>query len=213
MLRRTLLTLALVLVMATPAAAEKVGMYLGAKFIDAYQSHWGGGLLDGSESHNTVGFGIFAGYDFYATSEIPIRAEIEYALRTNWQANDSGHLYGNYYSLDASINVQTIMANVYYDFYNESDFTPYIGAGLGMGIVNSSFEVDTHVRSVSRDSINTVFAWNIGAGIAYAINENVSADLGYRYLNLGYSETEMLGETLSTTSSAHEVSLGLRVGF
>ncbi|MDR3320462.1 MAG: hypothetical protein LBS77_06070 [Desulfovibrio sp.] len=45
-------------------------------------------------SQNTVGGGFFVGYDFFPQHQVPIRTEIEYAIRTNmntsWSDSGSG---------------------------------------------------------------------------------------------------------------------------
>ena len=42
-------------------------------------------------TQNTVGGGIYVGYDFYPQNQVPVRTEIEYAIRTNstttWDLN------------------------------------------------------------------------------------------------------------------------------
>ncbi len=92
MFKRFALTLALVLGLALPVSAETSGVYAGLKFIDSIQSTGdmskdrvdveGFGFGIGSHSQNTVGGGIFVGYDFYPQHQVPIRTEIEYAIRS-----------------------------------------------------------------------------------------------------------------------------------
>ena len=72
MFKRLMLALVLSLALAAPAAAENTGVYGGLKFIDSIQStgpfSLSGdvkGLGVGQYSQNTVGGGIFVGYDFY----------------------------------------------------------------------------------------------------------------------------------------------------
>ncbi len=212
MLKRTIFALLLSLMVVTSAAAEGTGIYASAKFIDSYQTNYGGGFLSGSNSDNTFGAAFALGYDFYANSDTSLRTEVEYAFRSEFNSEDSASFYGATYSTETSINVHTIMANVYYDFYNESAFTPYVGGGLGVGFLDGDFETNgVHVGSTKIQ--NTVFAFNLGAGVGYNINESLTADLGYRYLNLGTGDTDYYGNELKTSMSAHEFSLGLRLGF
>ena len=198
MFKRIALALALTLALAMPAAAEVTGVYVGAKFIDSIQSRWADG---GSLNQNTVGGGVFAGFDFYPSFNLPLRAELEYAIRTDMKEDyNSG-----WDSYSASFGVQTLMANFYFDFHNSTAFTPYIGAGLGMGFVRT--EVSSY------NDYSTVFAWNVGAGCAYSFNENFAADLGYRFVGLGETDAKYDGNSLKTTGNAHEFSLGLRLTF
>ena len=113
--------------------------------------------------------------------------------------------------------LQTLFLNAYWDFHNDSAFTPYIGAGLGMGFISNRYEVEFGNESESVNELNTVFAWNAGAGVAYAITDNLSADLAYRFVGLGYNETEKTidGEKckFGTSPYANQFSLGNRYTF
>lgn len=214
MLKRALFIVALMMAFALPAQAEINGVYGGVKFIDSIQNKWGGGLLSGySHNQNTVGGGLFVGYDFYPKNQIPLRAEIEYAIRSDMSRKESLDILGVNVDVDARFGLQTLMANFYFDIHNSTAFTPYLGAGAGLAFVSSHYEVSALGASVSRDNRNTVFAWNVGAGCSYAFNENISADLGYRFIGMGESSSSFFGDNVSTIGNAHEFSLGLRFTF
>lgn len=223
MFRKTLLALALALALAVPAAAADNGFYMGLKFIDSIQSTGpvskGGGanFVDAGEySQNTIGGGAFLGFDFYPLYQVPVRAEIEYAIRTN-STTSWNDKYSAGVDLKGQWGLQTLFLNAYWDFHNDSAFTPYIGAGLGMGFISNRYEVEFGNESESVNELNTVFAWNAGAGVAYAITDNLSADLAYRFVGLGYNETEKTidGEKckFGTSPYANEFSLGIRYTF
>lgn len=213
MFKRLAIAFALVIALAMPAAAAEVnGIYGGIKFIDSIQTVWGTSDLSGSQSQNTVGGGIFIGYDFYHQHQFPLRAEIEYAIRTDVDTEiDTDGGRGN--SIDANFGLQTLMANLYLDFHNSTAFTPYIGGGLGMGFIRTDYEFNDGARNFSKSETNTVFAWNVGLGCAYAFNDNISADLAYRYVGLGENEVKAWNAKLNTMGGAHEFSLGLRFTF
>lgn len=75
-----------------------------------------------------------------------------------------------------------VFANVLYDFAM-GGVTPYIGAGVGYG--SSSFEVD---GEGIHDS-GTV--WQVKAGAAFALNDNLTIDVGYRYMDMAPWETSI----------------------
>lgn len=132
------------------------------------------------------------------------------SARTEW----SGTKNTRTGSIDATWNVNTLFANAYWDFHNSSKFTPYIGGGLGMGFINSNYDIHgRNGESMSASSMNTVFAWNVGAGCSYAFTENVSADLAYRYVGLGKNKTSYNDDSITTNPAMNEVSLGLRLTF
>ncbi len=210
---RALFTLALTLVLATPAMADLTGVYGGIKFIDSYQTQWGGGRMDGTDSQNTVGMGFMVGYDFYARSETPVRVEIEYAFRSNFKSESNMNYGSTHVKSSLDYNMHTLMANAYYDFYNESIFTPYVGAGLGMAFLDGQIDMEFNGNQYSSEMDDTMFAWHVGGGVGVAITENVTADLGYRYLGTSSAYGEVGGNEVQTDISAHEFSIGVRFGF
>ena len=143
MFKKTLCALALTLAMATSAFAAENGFYVGLKFIDSIQSTGtmskGGGanLFDISDyTQNTIGGGAFIGYDFYPVYQVPVRAEIEYAIRTN-STTSWDDKFGAGADVQGEWGLQTLFLNAYWDFHNSTNFTPYIGAGVGMAFINS----------------------------------------------------------------------------
>ncbi len=193
--------------MVTPAQAQKNGFYLGLKFIDSIQTVW---IEDFSETQNTVGGAAFVGFDFYPKFDAPVRVEIEYALRSDLKHTDEIVDVGD---LEYKYNAQTLLANFYYDFHNSTNFTPYLGAGLGMAFTTETVDARDGAFSNSEKRYSTNFAWHVGAGVAYAFNEFISADLGYRYLSLGNSSSDIEDVSVPTFGSAHELSLGVRFNF
>lgn len=242
------LTAVMCMVMAAPALAADNGMYLGLKFIDSIQST---GVLNKSKavdllfdsgneySQNTLGGGVAVGYDFYPAHQVPIRAELEYALRndskTSWDMESMFNTFpliklaskGNWSAtMKSKWNLQTLFMNAYYDFHNDTAFTPYVGAGIGLGFIYSAYSFDargnTNTYHKSWTDYQTVLAWNVGVGCNYAITDNLSVDLAYRFVGLDYFEssktisssiigTQKIG--LGMAPHANEFSLGFRYTF
>lgn len=233
MIKRLFLAMVLTLALSFSAFAADNGFYLGLKFIDSIQStgdisKGGGPNLGGAKffdvdnyTQNTIGGGVFVGYDFYPMHQIPVRAEVEYAIRTNseteWDSKVIGAIPAGAASLKGQWNLQTLFLNAYWDFHNDTAFTPYIGGGIGMGFIQSKYEVNAPGLSDSYNETNTVFAWNAGAGVAYAITDNLSADLAYRFVGLGYHENDKTVDgqkfKVGMAPYANEFSLGIRYTF
>ena len=74
---------------------------------------------------------------------------------------------------NSDMSALSFLANGYFDFVNNSPVTPYITAGIGVA------RVGLEIEDVSLD--DTVFAYQIGVGVAFAINKNMNIDLKYRY--------------------------------
>lgn len=186
------LVCALMLVFSSaPAMSADQGFYIEPKVgISAMQ----GGYLDNHQKGKTGGFdsnvgiagGLAVGWDFYTRTEVPIRVEAEYMIRSNGNFRHSGK------TVQAKAP-QTVFANAYWDFHNSTDITPYVGGGLGASFVGP----------------NTNFAWNVGGGLMYDITENVKANLGYRYVSFSKFENNHSDGLLN----AHEVNFGLRYTF
>lgn len=95
------------------------------------------------------------------------------------------------------------MANVWVDIPLEAPIEPYVGGGIGiMGL-----EVDGEGKSV--------FAWQVGAGLAYKINDSIAITADFRHresdaiqLDFGGGEGVNFDKVKSNTYG-----LGLRVNF
>lgn len=95
-------------------------------------------------------------------------------------------------------NVQTwaLMANVWWDLTNDSQFTPYVGGGVGYAI--SKFD-----GGAVYDGVDGNFAWQLGAGINVAVSEETSLGIGYRYFDAG-DVTLTLPTPAGTPTSAEQ---------
>ncbi len=218
-MKRLIASMVLALTLIAPSIASAAqGFYLAPKFMMTVQNtgtvERSGNLAGyGVDNHSqfTLGGAIAAGYDFWFSHMIPIRAELELALRGNGENSENGR-YGD---TKLTTNSTTLLANFYYDFHNSTAFTPYVGAGIGLAF--NYLGVDVHDsawnRGYSCDDRSTNFAWQVGAGVAYSFNENIAVDAGYRYLDLGYTETKTNGYNVGIRPYNHEVMLGLRIGF
>ncbi len=116
-------------------------------------------------------------------------------------------------------DIDTYMLNAYYDIDTGTKFTPYVGAGIGIAHIKAQGNVDFNGERVSDFSKSkNNFAWQIGAGAAYAVTDNVSVDLGYRYTDAGNVKgtASFTGDekpSIKTESDIHEFLLGARYSF
>ena len=211
-MKRIIAALALVLTLALPgmAAAEGTGMYLAPKFLMSIQSTGNTERTDAlagsgvdSYSQFTLGGAFALGYDFWPQQMLPLRAEIEFALRgNNGKTWSDGGQYIN--EVKGTWNSSTLFANLFWDFHNDTAFTPYVGAGLGMAFNYVGYDfTDNNGNKFSADDRFTNFAWNVGAGVAYNFNENFAVDASYRFVGLGYNE-------VSATSNGRKYEIGNR---
>lgn len=94
-------------------------------------------------------------------------------------------------------------ANVAYEFKNVGRIRPFVGAGVGFAQVNYDDGV------VDDDDIG--FAYQAKAGLAYDINERLTTELAYRYINV--TDVEFGSGATSPVSADYDnqaVTIGLR---
>ncbi|WP_392551364.1 porin family protein [Orbus wheelerorum] len=214
---------------STVALAENTGFYVGGKLGASImqskdvQSHGndvtGAGYdydLYGDKTKTVFNLGVNAGYDFNVSYNIPVRAELDYTYRTDAKISTSDYIFssmqgtagGEYEHANFKIRQSTLMANGYYDFYNSTAFTPYVGLGLGVSFVKYKDDVDMS---------KTKFAWSAMAGVSYKVMSNLTANVEYRYLDSGKIKGSDSDDYMNYSSSAklhtNDVSIGLRYAF
>lgn len=179
--------------------------------------------MSGGDNDNVFFGGLALGYDFYTKFEVPLRAEVEYMVSLNeLEAEASAlNIQGIPTTVKSELDIQTLFFNVYYDFHNESQFTPYIGGGVGFArleLDSDSFIDGASWLSASEKETN--FAWNLGAGCSYAVSDTISFDLNYRYSDLGDIDASTRNAAAITSYKVemedirmHQVILSMRVTF
>ena len=226
-MKRCILCFVLAAFFAMPAlaAAEIHGVYIAPKFLLGIQdsgtistSGDTGGLKFFRQYNQAVFGGALAvGYNFASKFNVPVRTEIEFALRSNSSNKRDGSVAGNWWSAKQTTNLSTLFFNAYFDINTGTPFTPYIGGGLGMSFNYTEMKLEADDGSLSKSRHDTAFAWNVGAGVSYAFTENISADLGYRFVHTSYRDVkfEAGGDRLKVGSSPyiHEFYLGARFTF
>ncbi|WP_392562302.1 outer membrane beta-barrel protein [Orbus sturtevantii] len=217
---------------STAALAENTGFYVGGKLgasimqskdiqsrgYDRTNTDYDYILL-GNKNKAVFNMGVNAGYDFNVSYQLPIRAELDYTYRSDAKISTSEYVFssiagnagGAYSDEDANLKIgqSTLMVNGYYDFYNSTDFTPYVGAGLGMSFIKYKDEY----TNVSK----TQLAWSAMAGVSYKVMPDLTASLEYRYLDSGkVKDNENDGDWQDKHSAklnSNDISIGLRYAF
>lgn len=220
-MKRVFAVLALALMLALPgvaSASDVNGFYVAPKFLMSIQdtgviSRPSSALTDESYSQFTLGGALALGYDFYPQQQIPLRAEIEFALRGNSEKSWDSHWQGDNWNLKGVWNTSTLFLNLYYDIQTGTPFVPYIGAGAGLAFNYVEYSGGASGMSSSSSDTFTNFAWNVGAGVAYNFNENFAVDVGYRFVGLGYNEVSFGNYEVSNQPYSNEFMVGLRFTF
>lgn len=103
--------------------------------------------------------------------------------------------------MDGETSILSVLVNGYFDFENDGPITPYVSAGLGFA------NVDIEVAGASDD--DSVIAYQVGAGVGYALNEQLTLDAKYRY----FATTDPEFGTTEAEIDGHNLILGLRASF
>ena len=125
--------------------------------------------------------------------------------------------------IETSTSVQhnSYIANLYYDFaIADSNWTPYIGAGVGFGTYKQKATVEIDLpdnmegpasqmgipvgeMTVADDTL-TEFEWQVGLGATYSFTEDWALDIGYRFNSSTVADEFVY---------AHELKIGARYLF
>ena len=116
-----------------------------------------------------------------------------------------------------NFSMLAFMGNVDYDFDTGSRWVPYVGGGLGVAIISIDTE-DAQGRSLSDDS-DTVFAYQVGAGIGYEFplpeGRSVTVSLDWRFFGTQAPtfKGDVSGGDFDVGISGHDIGIGLIYGF
>lgn len=165
-------------------------------------------LLPDSDDIPKVRFEFEPGYSVgmatgYRYGKLRLEGEIGY------RANDIEKCiaFGKDRSVSGYASGLAFMVNGYYDFVNTSAFTPYITAGIGVAeLKNNDLIIAGREIGTAGD---TVLAYQVGAGVGYAINKKYTVDLKYRFS----SATRPEFRDNKVDVAGHVVFLGLRYHF
>ena len=215
-MKRYVFIIAMLIMFPSFTHAAESGVYIAPKFsfsvqhtkgtVDLHTSTWGPRRVFGARA----GGALALGYDFAPRFEVPVRVEVEYGTSEHISKTASVKVFRIRFPFRAKIGVQTLLFNTYVDIPNSTAFTPYIGVGAGMAFLTTKGSG----MGLSTCCTETVPAGQAGLGLSYAFNDNVSVDMGYRFVLMGDVDTSCDSIRLELRRNyMHQVMLGLRVTF
>lgn len=203
------LVFALCLLVTAQVSAAGKGGYISGHFgfVSLEDSTWSlAGFADEEMSYNT-GIAIMGagGYDF---GMFRLEGELSYAY-SEVDGYKAGGLTAT--AVDGAIDATSLLVNGYFDIENRSPVTPYVMGGIGFSYVEM---YDVVLQSGGTtvwlyDQDDTVFAYQLGAGVEFAFNDTVSMDVGYRYL--ATSDLDFSG--IDVEYGGHRILVGVRATF
>ena len=109
------------------------------------------------------------------------RAELQLGYR--WSEVDALSVLGEPDSGEGDFSLLTVMANGYVDYDLGIGIIPYVGAGIGWGLLDLDAKNTGNVGGILRaEGDDSVFTWAVMAGGTIPINDTVEVSIGYRYL-------------------------------
>ncbi|MGH6894667.1 MAG: outer membrane protein, partial [Dongiaceae bacterium] len=166
------------------------------------------GRLDFKNIGGTVG--VAGGYAW----DNGLAVEGEFAYRRNGLDHDE--FDGDSTDLDGTLSSYAWMANGYYRLDTGTDFTPYIGGGVGIALLDLDMRRGDEGRFHALDT-DTQFAYQGIAGISYALAPHWSVGVDYRFF--GTQDPSFIDHPdgnrvwTETVYHAHEVLLGVTYDF
>lgn len=176
----------------------------------------GSSFNDRVEFDPGISIGGTAGYDF---GIVRLEGELSYKHAEIKSITDqNGFRFRN---VDGNIGAQAMMFNGFFDLHNNSRITPYLGGGIGFAglYLSDTTGIDTSSGFAQRiilygDSDDTVFAYQLGAGMEIDLNRLLSLDIGYRYFLTDRAIFDSdLGISTSMKFKSHNANLGFRFKF
>ncbi|GLS20028.1 outer surface protein [Labrys miyagiensis] len=119
-------------------------------------------------------------------------------------------------TLKGEFSAVPVLANFYYDIGTWKGLTPYLGAGLGVAHLHwddlkLAGQCNGPCPAASGEG-HWRFAWQVGAGVSYAVSEKVTVDADYRLLDLGKAGagSTATGSVAADTIWDNELRISLR---
>ena len=175
--------------------------YLGIRAIGSIASlgdtttrGFGGPTLVENDSDQVAGPAVVGGWIF---KNFPLRMEIEGGNRYRFDYDVRDLAGGG--TIDYEIDVRTwqLLLNTIFEWRNSSSFTPMIGATVGWARQHIDIQrtnLATQAQ-ITPDNDTDNIAWGGLLGVNWAFAQNWSADLMYRYINLGDVESGVIPGT------------------
>lgn len=172
--------------------------------------------------------GVGVGYDFGNQ----FRVEGRLAFRNsdfNETQFGTGARDGEEYILDGSFQSTSITLEGFYGIETGSDIKPYVKAGIGVsrndydarlgGAGVAAFDAFDGTADGFYDNYadgsSTEFAWNVGFGASYVVDDQITLFGEYQYVSAGAVETgqDSFTDGFGIDSTSHELLIGIRTSF
>ena len=238
MLNKTIPLIAFTLAMSASVASQAQDFYgsamVGANDQAKYSEPYGNNIAADSDFPAQFDSGdgkvgnIGLGYVFNSKFRVEARLGA-HGSKFDDRKIGTGARAGEEYILNGDIKSKTFTVEGFYDIPTATSFSPYVKAGIGQsrntysarlgGAGVAAFDafdgaVDGYYDAYA-DQKSSEFAWNIGFGATYKLNNSVNLFGEYQYMSFGKADTgqDSFTDGFQIDSEAHELMVGIRVGF
>ena len=173
---------------ASPASAGEAGPYVTANVGTGFNTETTGevsGIDIEADSRTTFMGGVGFGYDTGSN----LRTEVGVSYGT--ADVDNVRVAGRNYDVDESGDGWSVGTRIFYDFANDSDFTPFVGTGVELNWSDSS----------------VVYAIPVVAGVSYEATESVDV---FGQLTYAMAPAQDVSGVDYDFNSAFSVQMGIR---
>ena len=128
---------------------------------------------------------------------------------------------GDIFKLNYKTKISAAMFNGYKDITNFGIFTPFIGGGIGVSLLqDKATGIGTNTESGISEVITPMyskqvyrFAYKLTAGVDINLTDNSTLDLSYNYLNLGRNKPRVLESMIARDYLVHNLTASVRFNF
>jgi opacity protein-like surface antigen len=133
----------------------------------------------------------------------------------------STNVSGDAFKLNYKTKISAAMINAYKDITNFGIFTPFIGGGIGVSLLqDKATGIGTNTESGISEVITSMysqqvyrFVYKLSAGVDINLTDNSTFDLSYNYLNLGRNKPRMPEGMIARDYLVHNVTASVRFNF
>lgn len=132
------------------------------------------------------------------------RPELGFGYRSNKFDTVSTGADGASNQAEGKLETTSLNANLWYDFFSVRDkVRPYLGAGFGASQVSIKDFSQNGATTASLSDKQSVFSYQLGAGVGFRMGDRTRLSLDYRYLVANESEFDTGGGSTLTTDYKH----------
>lgn len=190
------------------------------------------GMVTGNAevSHSTGFLGcVVGGYDMNGSQGFPVRIEAEGCVRRleldrldveNFSVGGPSVTGIPTFDIAGKSDIASGLANVWFDWHNDTSVVPYIGGGVGYARINTDVDRIAGI-TINTDDTDGGLAWQIGAGFSVPVTDAIDFTAGYRYFQIQNPKYSFDGAVGAIPFSAdvnseyadHNVQVGVRYRF